>query len=121
MSDYQVGYGRPPHHSRFKKGVCSNPKGRGARKTIKAAEIVNRVLNDPVAVREMGRVRKMPRWKASARRLFSLALRGDPAAAATLLKLRNSPQLQSNDIVIEISGGLPDEYLNDPVKPQSQS
>jgi hypothetical protein len=25
MSDYDVGYGKPPKHSQFKKGVCPNP------------------------------------------------------------------------------------------------
>ena len=27
-NDYEVGYGRPPHHSRFKKGQSGNPTGR---------------------------------------------------------------------------------------------
>ena len=29
MTDYEVGYGRPPKATRFKKGVCANPRGRG--------------------------------------------------------------------------------------------
>ncbi len=28
MSGYEVGYGKPPQKSRFKKGVSANPKGR---------------------------------------------------------------------------------------------
>jgi hypothetical protein len=28
LSGYEVGYGRPPHTFRFKKGVSGNPKGR---------------------------------------------------------------------------------------------
>jgi hypothetical protein len=31
QSDYEAGYGKPPKHSRFKKGVCANPRGRGKR------------------------------------------------------------------------------------------
>ena len=27
MSDYDVGYGKPPKHAQFKKGVCPNPMG----------------------------------------------------------------------------------------------
>jgi len=26
--DYEVGYGQPPHHTRFKKGQSGNPRGR---------------------------------------------------------------------------------------------
>jgi hypothetical protein len=111
MSDYEVGYGKPPLHSRFKKGVCPNPKGRG-KAAFKADEIVKRVLNEPVVVHEKGKARKIPRWEVSPRRLFSMALRGDVGAAATLLRLRNSPVRLSKDILITIRGGLPDP--NDP-------
>ncbi len=108
MRDYEVGYGRPPMHSRFKKGVCPNPNGRRGSAKVKTAEIVKRVLNEPIAIQEKGRVRKISRWQAAVRRLFSRASRGDPRAASDLLKLRNSPELHSNDIVIRITGGLPD-------------
>ena len=27
-ADYEVGYGKPPKHTRFKKGQSGNPKGR---------------------------------------------------------------------------------------------
>jgi len=29
MSDYEVGYKKPPRHSQFKPGNRGNPKGRG--------------------------------------------------------------------------------------------
>ena len=46
MSDYKVGHRKPPKHSRFKKGVSANPKGRRKRKPLLAAgDIVNNVLN----------------------------------------------------------------------------
>ncbi len=34
--DYEIGYGKPPKHTRFKKGQCGNPKGRpkGARNRL---------------------------------------------------------------------------------------
>jgi hypothetical protein len=42
MSDYDVGYGRPPKHSQFKKGVCPNPRGRGKRGNLQIGEIMKR-------------------------------------------------------------------------------
>ena len=44
MSDYEVGYGKPPKHSRFRKGVCANPRGRGKRRRFEAEEILKAVL-----------------------------------------------------------------------------
>ena len=32
MTDYEVGYKKPPRHSQFKAGNRANPKGRGKRK-----------------------------------------------------------------------------------------
>jgi hypothetical protein len=43
MSDYDVGYAKPPKHAQFKKGVCPNPHGRGKRRDLKVAEILDRI------------------------------------------------------------------------------
>jgi hypothetical protein len=42
--DYQVGYGRPPKHSRFRKGQSGNPGGKRRRNVLKerSKEIVLR-------------------------------------------------------------------------------
>jgi hypothetical protein len=48
MADYEVGYKKPPHHSRFKAGNRANPHGRGKRKQRTEAEIVNEVMSRPV-------------------------------------------------------------------------
>jgi len=37
---YEIGYGRPPKHTQFKKGTCPNPRGRGKQLTPAPAEIV---------------------------------------------------------------------------------
>ena len=54
--DYEVGYGKPPVHSRFKPGQSGNPKGRRTRKTEPAsllAEILKE-LNAVVTINENG-------------------------------------------------------------------
>ena len=38
MSDYEVGYGKPPKHARFKKGFAANPKGRPKRQPPNVGE-----------------------------------------------------------------------------------
>ncbi|PNE09703.1 MAG: hypothetical protein CR217_18610 [Beijerinckiaceae bacterium] len=61
MSDYDVGYGKPPKHAQFKKGVCPNPHGRGKRRDLKVAEILNKVLNAKTEFRERGKLKKASR------------------------------------------------------------
>ena len=50
-AEYQVGYGRPPQHTRFPKGQSGNPKGRpkGSRAL---ASIWLRAMNEKVTINE---------------------------------------------------------------------
>ena len=52
MTDYEVGYGRPPIHTRFKKGVCPNPKGRGKRDSTEMVKTIRNVLSEEMEYRE---------------------------------------------------------------------
>ena len=45
MGNYKIGYGKPPKHSQFQKGVCPNPHGRGKRRGLEVDEIMNEVLH----------------------------------------------------------------------------
>ena|SRR3984893_7173348 len=88
MSDYDVGYGKPPKHSQFKKGVCPNPAGRGKRCELEVGEILNKVLNAKTEFRERGKLKKASRIELSVRKLAASALKGDAGSAASLLKMR---------------------------------
>ena len=55
MSDYEVGYKKPPRHSQFKPGNRCNPKGRGKRKVETEAETLKRVLNFTAEFRHGGK------------------------------------------------------------------
>ena len=84
--DYDVGYGKPPKHSQFKKGQSGNPKGRpkNARGVLAS---VKRELDSKITVREGGRQVTMSKATAMAKRIVANALQGDPKALFTLLKL----------------------------------
>jgi hypothetical protein len=45
MVDYEIGYGKPPKHSQFKKGVCANPRGRPRRRDTQIGEVVRDFLS----------------------------------------------------------------------------
>jgi Family of unknown function (DUF5681) len=44
VSSGKGGYGDPPEHSRFKKGVSGNPKGRPKRQSPEVGEVVRAVV-----------------------------------------------------------------------------
>ena len=107
MRDYKVGYGRPPKHSQFRKGICPNPKGRGKGRGPKWDEIINKVLHARIAFRENGRVKHASRLELAIRRLAAKAAKGDVASAASLLKVwaHAKKHGDSGPIIIRVSGG----------------
>ena len=113
MSDYDVGYGKPPKHSQFKKGICPNPAGRGKRRDLEVGEILDNFLNTNAEFRENGKVKKASRIELSIRRLAASAIKGDVGSAALLLKMRGHAEKhhETGPIVIRITGGPPARHL----------
>jgi hypothetical protein len=75
-SDYEIGYGRPPLHTRFPKGSSGNPKGR-PRRAKSAATLVRSALRERITVRENGRVKRITKLDAIIRQLVNKALNSD--------------------------------------------
>ena len=88
MSEYEVGYGKPPKATQFKKGVSANPKGRPKRKPSDVGDVIKDVLNASVEYREGGQTKKAPRRDLALKRHLKRAIEGDVASAAAVLKLR---------------------------------
>lgn len=88
MSDYEVGYGKPPKATQFKKGVSANPQGRPKRKPSDVGDVIKDVLNASVEYREGGQTKKAPRRDLALKRHLKRAIEGDVASAAAVLKLR---------------------------------
>jgi hypothetical protein len=82
--NYEVGYGRPPRHTRFQKGRSGNPSGRpkGSRNV---ATLLKQQLNERVEVREKGRLRKITKLEAIVTQLVNKAATGDQRAIELLL------------------------------------
>jgi hypothetical protein len=80
----------PPKHSRFKKGVSGNPKGRPPkrRKRQLVSEIISEVQNTPTAYREGGRTKRATRFELLLKKLVNGALNGDARSAAELFAHR---------------------------------
>src|SRR5258706_3502936 len=88
MSD-KSGSRNPPKHSRFKKGVSGNPKGRPKRRKGQlVSHIISQVQNTLTAYREGGRTKLASRLELILKKLVNAALGGDPKSADDLFTLR---------------------------------
>lgn len=83
----EVGYGRPPRRTQFKKGQSGNPAGR-PRKRAREALDVAAVLSEPIVVESKGKKRAMTPFEVSLRQLVKKALKEQCLRAAlSLLRL----------------------------------
>lgn len=91
--DYEVGYGKPPMHSQFRKGQSGNPKGRpkGARTRApdldQLASIIEEEAYREVPLREGEREVRVPMVKAVVRALLVKGARGTARSAQVALEL----------------------------------
>ena len=91
--NYQVGYGKPPRHSRFKQGEPSaNPRGR-PRKNMTALLVEG--LNKKVTVTENGRRRKVTLREAITSQLINQSASADLRATKMLLDLIKDAERQT--------------------------
>jgi hypothetical protein len=87
--DYEVGYGKPPRHTRFAKGQSGNPRGRpcGAKNFT---TLLEEALDEPVTVTENGGRRKVSKLQAIVTQLVNRSATADFRAIKILLdKLRD--------------------------------
>src|SRR5438874_10774392 len=82
--DYEVGYGKPPRHTRFKRGQSGNPRGRpSGSKNLKT--LLNEALNERVVVTEEGRRRNITKREAIVTQLVNRSATADLRALKILL------------------------------------
>ena len=86
MSEYKIGYGKPPKSSQFKRGKSGNPEGR-PKGSLKLATDLAAELNEQITVREDGRARRVSKQRALIKSLMAKALQGDIRANAAILAL----------------------------------
>jgi hypothetical protein len=86
MSEYEVGYRKPPKSGQFKPGKSGNRKGR-PKGSLKLATDLAAELNEQITVREDGRARCVSKQRALIKSLMAKALQGDVRANAAILAL----------------------------------
>jgi hypothetical protein len=110
MNDDEVGYGKPPKHSRFKVGNKANPNGRPKRGPLAKAEIIHDVLSETAQYTENGRRKTATRHELAVKKVFSETLKGDMKAAVMLLELYVHAQKfgDAGDQIITVHDWQPD-------------
>ena len=112
---YEVGYGRPPRHTRFKKGQSGNPKGRpGGAKNL--STLLRQALNERVVIAENGGRRKVSKRQAVIKQLVNQAAKGDWRAAKLLFDLLQDTERQTEPETAESSFGGADEKVIEQLK-----
>ena len=83
---YEVGYGKPPRHTRFIKGQSGNPRGRApGAKNLKT--LLSEALNETVIVTENGGRRKLTKRQAIITQLVNRSATADFRAIKILLDM----------------------------------
>lgn len=92
---YQVGYGRPPMHTRFRKGRSGNPRGR-PKKDVDLTACLQSELNKRVTVRRGGEPVRLTKLQALVTNITNNALNGDKSAISALIKLLTTQTASTN-------------------------
>lgn len=84
--EYEVGYKKPPSHTRFKPGQSGNAKGRKEKSKDLKTDLYNE-LYGTIRIREGDREYKVTRQQALIKSLIARAIKGDHRATDKLLVL----------------------------------
>jgi hypothetical protein len=81
---YEVGYGKPPRHTQFKKGQSGNPAG-GRSRPVGLIEAAAKTLSRKISAMVEGKKRKVTIQEAILLGLVQKAIKGDHRASKLLL------------------------------------
>ena len=109
---YDVGFGRPPEHSRWKKGQCGNPARIRKHPVKSAAAMVDEFFAHEIDVTENGMSRRRPAFEIICVQLCNQAIAGNMRALNVLTKY--SDFAASRDP----TGGMRTEWVDDETNPK---
>src|SRR5438132_13328802 len=108
--DYEVGYAKPPRHTRFKKGQSGNPRGRPSG-SKNLATVLSEALNELVIVAENGGRRKITKRQAIITQLVNQSAKADWPATKILLDILQAIEARTEPNSAEASFDPADEKV----------
>ena len=99
--DYEIGRGRPPKATQWKKGESANPGGRSSPRSISLFEMIDALLLTSVKITRDGESKRVAVLKVILEQLWNKAITGDPRARAVFLRwLELAPQVADRTVEI---------------------
>lgn len=77
---YDVGFGKPPKHTQFKKGQSGNPKGKPKGHKNFKTDLMDE-LSEQISIQENGKQRKITKQRALIKSSVAKGIKGDAKAA----------------------------------------
>lgn len=102
LQKYEVGYGCPPKEHQFKPGQSGNPKGR-PKKNNNFAEDVLEEMSEMITVQENGKLTKITKKRALAKRLIADSLSGKVSAIKILTPILAGETKITKDLEEELT------------------
>ena len=102
QKDYEVGYKRPPREHQFKPGQSGNSKGR-PKKNKNFVEDVKGEMNELIQIQEQGKLKKITKQKALAKRIVADALSGKTSIIKLLLPILSDKNFEIKDFEEDLS------------------
>jgi hypothetical protein len=99
---YEVGYGRPPKASRFKKGKSGNPKGRPKLVQDFTTDFQDE-LEEIINIQEGGKSKPITKQRALIKRLVTNALSGNASAIKLVTMILSKMPVKVEDIEKDLS------------------
>lgn len=117
---YEIGYGKPPRHTRFQPGRSGNPRGRPSG-SKNLSTLLTAALSEYVIVAENGGRRKVTKRQAIITQLVNRSAQADLRAIKILLDIVQEFEARTVPETSETSFGAADEKVIAQLKARSRA
>ena len=114
--NYQVSYGRPPKHTRFKPGQSGNPRGR-SKKSKDINTLIQAELDKTILATEHGKPKRITKREAIVTQLVNQAIQGETKPLQLVLAHLNTHR-EVEPFVATEADDLEPEFLEQESKQQ---
>jgi hypothetical protein len=122
---YEIGYRKPPQHTRWQKGLSGNPNGRSkAPKYVDFLQLLKKAMSKKVKVRIDGDVTYLSKLEAGAEQIANKYASGDLRTIKMVLPLLENLHQRSEEVHVDVDVSDAKNRLRHmlglPLKPKSQ-